>query len=160
MTLQRIVPSLLLASALAGCAELDLTNPNQQTTDTFWKSSVDATQGINATYNALMNNGAYGRWLAFAYDIRSDIGFSPRSAFCVSVTVGVPSIIFARSAAASLRAIAALLRARIAPVASSYEVTTWCWLCSRVTPNVHSVYDVTVRRRTRSPRKGKPGTTP
>lgn len=77
MTLHRIVPSLLLASTLAGCAELDLTNPNQQTTDTFWKSSVDATQGINATYNALMNNGAYGRWLAFAYDIRSDIGFSP-----------------------------------------------------------------------------------
>lgn len=77
MRITGTLPSLLLGAALAGCVELDLTNPNQQTTDTFWQSANDATMAMNATYNALQNNGAYGRWQAFAHDIRSDIGFSP-----------------------------------------------------------------------------------
>jgi len=63
--------------ALTGCTNLDLTNPNQISSSTFWKTETDAIQGINATYNGLLNNGTYGRWLGFAYDIRSDIGFSP-----------------------------------------------------------------------------------
>jgi hypothetical protein len=62
---------------MTGCANLDLTNPNQPNTGIFWKSQSDALQGINATYNGLMNNGTYGRWLGFAYDIRSDEGHSP-----------------------------------------------------------------------------------
>ena len=80
MTFNRTASSLLLGAALiatAGCVELDLTNPNQQTTDTFWQNSNQAVQAVNATYNALQNNGAYGRWQAFNFDIRSDIGFSP-----------------------------------------------------------------------------------
>ncbi|GAC1650639.1 MAG: RagB/SusD family nutrient uptake outer membrane protein [Gemmatimonadaceae bacterium] len=77
MTLRRTFPALLLTAAFAGCTDLNLTNPNLPSTGTFWKTSNDAIQGINATYNGLMNNGAYGRWLAFAYDIRSDVGFSP-----------------------------------------------------------------------------------
>jgi len=64
-------------TALSGCSTLDLTNPNQASSDTFWKTETDALQGINATYNGLLNNGTYGRWLGFAYDIRSDIGTSP-----------------------------------------------------------------------------------
>jgi hypothetical protein len=31
---------------------------------------------VNATYRGLQENGAYGRWLQFAYDMRSDIGLS------------------------------------------------------------------------------------
>jgi len=80
MKLDCTASSLLLGAALiatAGCVELDLTNPNQQTTDTFWQNSNQAVQAVNATYNALQNNGAYGRWQAFNFDIRSDIGFSP-----------------------------------------------------------------------------------
>ncbi|HEX6557989.1 MAG TPA: RagB/SusD family nutrient uptake outer membrane protein [Longimicrobiales bacterium] len=61
---------------LAGCADLELTNPNAKTSDTFWKTQADALAGINATYRALQENGTYGRWLAFAYDLRSDIGLS------------------------------------------------------------------------------------
>ena len=70
-----LVPSLLLA-ALAGCTDLDVTNPNQQTTDTFWRNQNDAVQAVNATYNGLQLRGTYGRWLAFAHDIRADIGQS------------------------------------------------------------------------------------
>lgn len=73
----RVLPALLLGGALlAGCADLDLTNPNQRTAETFWQTEADALQGINATYRALQENGTYGRWLQFAYDTRSDIGFS------------------------------------------------------------------------------------
>jgi starch-binding outer membrane protein, SusD/RagB family len=80
MRLTGKISSLLTGAALVattGCVKLDLTNPNQATTDTFWQSQNDAVQAVNATYNALQNNGTYGRWVGFAFDIRSDIGFSP-----------------------------------------------------------------------------------
>ena len=76
MRLRHLIPPLLLGALLPGCTDLDLTNPNQISTGTFWQTEAQATQGINATYNALLNNGTYGRWLGFAYDIRSDIGTS------------------------------------------------------------------------------------
>jgi hypothetical protein len=65
-----------LAALAAGCVDLDLTNPNEQTTETFWQTEQDALLGVNAVYRGLQENGAYGRWLQFAYDVRSDIGFS------------------------------------------------------------------------------------
>lgn len=74
--MNRVLPALLLGSVLAGCADLDLTNPNQRTAETFWQTEADALQGVNAAYRALQENGTYGRWLQFAYDTRSDIGFS------------------------------------------------------------------------------------
>jgi starch-binding outer membrane protein, SusD/RagB family len=83
MRLRRIFPPLAaghlalgaaLGAALAGCSDLDLTNPNQPSSDTFWQTGSDAVAGINATYNALQNNGTYGRWLVFVTDLRSDIG--------------------------------------------------------------------------------------
>ncbi|HEX2094247.1 MAG TPA: RagB/SusD family nutrient uptake outer membrane protein [Longimicrobiaceae bacterium] len=72
----RILPPLLLGALLAGCADLDLTDPNQRTAETFWQTEQDAVQGVNAAYRGLQENGTYGRWLQFAYDTRSDIGFS------------------------------------------------------------------------------------
>jgi starch-binding outer membrane protein, SusD/RagB family len=74
--MNRVLPAMLLGALLAGCADLDLTNPNQRTAETFWQTEQDALLGINATYRALQENGTYGRWLQFAYDTRSDIGFS------------------------------------------------------------------------------------
>ncbi|HET7230890.1 MAG TPA: RagB/SusD family nutrient uptake outer membrane protein [Longimicrobium sp.] len=71
-----ILGTLLLGAGLAGCADLTLTDPNQRTVETFWQSEADATQGLNATYRGLQENGTYGRWLQFAYDARSDIGLS------------------------------------------------------------------------------------
>jgi starch-binding outer membrane protein, SusD/RagB family len=77
MRLRGILPTLLFGALLAGCNDLDLTNPNSPSTETFWQTDDDALAGINATYNGLMQNGVYGRWQSFAFDIRSDIGFSP-----------------------------------------------------------------------------------
>ncbi|WP_331054474.1 RagB/SusD family nutrient uptake outer membrane protein [Longimicrobium sp.] len=75
--MNRMVPALLLgASVLAGCADLTLDNPNERTAQTFWQTEADATLGVNAAYRGLQENGTYGRWLQFAYDTRSDIGFS------------------------------------------------------------------------------------
>ena len=76
--LRTLALAALVAAAATGCKnDLDVTNPNQPSSASFWKSSDDAVAGINATYRALEENGTYGRWLAFAYDIRSDIGTSP-----------------------------------------------------------------------------------
>ena len=74
MRLRRLLPPLLLGAALAGCTDLNLTNPNALSSGNFWRTQNDALQGINATYNGLMNNGTYGRWLVFATDLRADDG--------------------------------------------------------------------------------------
>ncbi|HEX2722038.1 MAG TPA: RagB/SusD family nutrient uptake outer membrane protein [Gemmatimonadaceae bacterium] len=74
-TLRAALASLLLGGAITACnQELELTNPNQPSTNSFWQTQADAILGINATYNGLMNNGTYGRWEAFVFDLRSDEG--------------------------------------------------------------------------------------
>ena len=63
--------------ALAACTQdLNITNPNAPDTANFWRTQGDAISGINATYAGLEQRGTYQRWLAFAYDIRSDEGMS------------------------------------------------------------------------------------
>src|SRR6266480_2257550 len=74
MRLRRLLPPALLGAMFAGCVNLDLTDPNEPSGDTFWQTPAQAVAGVNAVYNALENNGAYGRWLVFATDLRSDIG--------------------------------------------------------------------------------------
>ena len=76
---RRIVASLLAGVSLAGCTDLDVTNPNQQSSDSFWKTPADAERAVTATYNALLLLGVFGRWQAFANDIRSDIGTAQTS---------------------------------------------------------------------------------
>jgi hypothetical protein len=75
-SLMRRLALVPLAALAAGCVDLDLTNPNEETAETFWQTEEDALLGVNATYRGLQENGVYGRWLQFAYDVRSDIGFS------------------------------------------------------------------------------------
>lgn len=73
----RAALALLVAGAALGCTQdLDITNPNAPSTGSFWQTQADAQNGINATYNGLLHNGTYGRWLTFAFDIRSDAGYS------------------------------------------------------------------------------------
>jgi hypothetical protein len=77
MRFRRVLPTVLAgacAAAGAGCNDLELTNPNEPSTATFWQSGSDAVAGINATYRGLQENGTYGRWLVFVTDLRSDIG--------------------------------------------------------------------------------------
>src|SRR5437867_11930512 len=57
MRLRRLLPSALLGATLAGCADLNLTDPNERSTDTFWRTAGDAVAGVNAVYDGLQNNG-------------------------------------------------------------------------------------------------------
>jgi hypothetical protein len=74
MRINRLFAALLLGAMVAGCSELDPVNPNQQSSASFWKTADDATRGLTATYNGLLELGVFSRWHAFANDIRSDIG--------------------------------------------------------------------------------------
>ena len=75
MRTYRALTPLLLAAA-AGCADLEVTNPSQRTAETFFRDRDDALLAVNATYHGLQGLGAFGRWLVFADDMRSDIAFS------------------------------------------------------------------------------------
>jgi hypothetical protein len=55
---------------------LDIDNPNQVTTGTFWKYESDAVAGVNACYSSLYKEGTWMRWLSFRYDLTSDEGWS------------------------------------------------------------------------------------
>ena len=61
----------------AGCkkSELDITNPNQATTQQFWLSAADAQQGLNAVYSTY-HRGALSRWMHFLTIVRADEAFS------------------------------------------------------------------------------------
>ncbi len=74
-----LLPALLISVTLTACVDTDVTNPNAPDSQTFWASRTDAIQGINAVYNGIQQNGVYGRWLSFPFDIRADDGqsFSP-----------------------------------------------------------------------------------
>jgi hypothetical protein len=79
MRIRRILTSLLVGATLAGCADLNVTNPNEPSTESFWKTPTDALAGTNAVYAGLLPLGTYGRWQAFNLDLRSDIGSSKLS---------------------------------------------------------------------------------
>ena len=76
MRFRNLVPALLLGAVVAGCTDLNVTNPNSPSAQTFWKTANDATMGVNAAYNGMLNNGVYGRWIGFALDGRADNAFS------------------------------------------------------------------------------------
>ncbi|HVE78253.1 MAG TPA: RagB/SusD family nutrient uptake outer membrane protein [Gemmatimonadaceae bacterium] len=73
---RKALTPLLVGALAAGCTDLDVTNPSQRTTDTFYQNRADALAAVNATYHALQELGVFGRWLVFADDMRSDIAFS------------------------------------------------------------------------------------
>ena len=60
--------------------ELDITNPNEVTNESFWRNQADAIKGINSCYSTL-HRGGFSRWQPMLYDLRSDVGasFSPDS---------------------------------------------------------------------------------
>jgi hypothetical protein len=76
MRFRNILPALLFGAAASGCADLNVTNPNQPSAQTFWKTQDDALLGVNAAYNGMLANGVFGRWIGFALDGRSDDAFS------------------------------------------------------------------------------------
>jgi starch-binding outer membrane protein, SusD/RagB family len=73
-----LAAAVMSVGTLNGCTDLNVTNP-QQSSQSFWKTSDDALRGVTAVYNALELLGVFGRWQAFANDIRSDIGTAQTS---------------------------------------------------------------------------------
>lgn len=71
-----LLPVLLMGAALTACVDVDVTDPNAPSSATAWETQNDALQGINAVYNGIQQNGVYGRWLSFPFDIRADDGRS------------------------------------------------------------------------------------
>lgn len=71
-----ILLTVATAMALAGCERnLDIVNPNQVTTQSFWITAEDALAGVNAVYSTT-HRGGISRWMPFYYIIRSDEGRS------------------------------------------------------------------------------------
>lgn len=67
----------LLSFLAVGCSDLVQTNPNQETSSTFFANEEDALRSINSVYNHLgAVNGTYAQWPFFMRDQRSDISFS------------------------------------------------------------------------------------
>lgn len=55
---------------------LNISNPNEPTTETFWQTEDDAQKGLNAAYSRFYKEGTWMRWLSFRYDLSSDEGWS------------------------------------------------------------------------------------
>jgi hypothetical protein len=66
---------LLLGLIVTSC-EVDVTNPNDLTVNSFWKSEADAQSGVNAIYNMFYKPGTYSRWIWFRLDLTSDEALS------------------------------------------------------------------------------------
>jgi hypothetical protein len=63
---------------ITSCSEdfVDLTNPNQITTGSFWQTEDDAVLGTNAMYQALIFDGTYMRFGPWIMDVRADDALS------------------------------------------------------------------------------------
>lgn len=75
----RIILVTTVLLALSGCSEdwLELSNPNVQTSGSFWKTEQDAIKGVNATYQSLYYDGTFLRFAQCALDLRGDDVWSP-----------------------------------------------------------------------------------
>ncbi len=73
MKLYKILLLSLSLGLLISCEdELELSNPNSQTTDAFWETGDHAIEGINAAYNSLLIDGYYMRMTPALTDGRGD----------------------------------------------------------------------------------------
>ena len=64
--------SFLLPLFMSCDDELDLENPNSQTTEAFWETEEHAIEGINAAYNSFLIDGYYMRMTPALTDGRGD----------------------------------------------------------------------------------------
>lgn len=71
--MKRIKYYMFLLLFFAACDDkLDLTNPNQSTVPTYWKTEDHAFAGVTAIYNALITDGSYQRSFPGLTDSRGD----------------------------------------------------------------------------------------
>src|SRR5688572_6944203 len=79
MNIKKILLTTAIAVSCTSCGKdfLELTNPNQQTTATFWKTENDAVMAVNAVYQSLYYDGTFLRFAQCALDLRGDDMMSP-----------------------------------------------------------------------------------
>lgn len=66
---------ILIISFISCDSDLDITNPNELTNESFWQNEADAIKGINSSYSTF-HRGGFSRWQPMLYDLRSDVGAS------------------------------------------------------------------------------------
>src|SRR5688572_15086817 len=75
--MKKLLTIVLLGIVASACDDyLEITNPNRQTTDTFWTTPDGAMQGVTAIYSVFSKPGGLARWIYFDLDLRSDEGYS------------------------------------------------------------------------------------
>lgn len=62
----------VLATSCVNDEDLLQTDPNLETTGSFWKTDADALKGLTATYSALVTDGAYQRSSPLCLDLKGD----------------------------------------------------------------------------------------
>lgn len=69
-----LATTLLLLVTVTACDEsmLDISNPNEQTSATFWQTQEDAVKATNAVYEGLTYEGMYMRFLHVVQELRAD----------------------------------------------------------------------------------------
>jgi starch-binding outer membrane protein, SusD/RagB family len=78
-TIKIILLFLAFGLLFQGCSKdyLELSNPNLQTTATFWQTEDQAVLGVNGIYHALGYDGTFMRFAPACLDSRDDITKSP-----------------------------------------------------------------------------------
>lgn len=74
MTRQFLTTSVVTLGLLAGCntSSLDQVNPNQVTTETYYKNAAELQAGVNSVYAIWQSYNLTGREWFFTHDLRSD----------------------------------------------------------------------------------------
>jgi hypothetical protein len=71
--LKYIMAAISITLLLASCdSNLDVANPNLQTSVDFWKNESQISEGVTAIYNRLIIDGTYQRTLPALKDVRGD----------------------------------------------------------------------------------------
>ena len=70
--------SLMLLIPVTSCSDdwLSLSDPNQESSDTFWKTEEQFQQGLYAAYATLRRPGVFSRWFHVIMVLRGDEGWS------------------------------------------------------------------------------------
>jgi starch-binding outer membrane protein, SusD/RagB family len=74
-----ILTIMVLMLSMTACKQdfLELSNPNVQTTGSFWKTDEDALAGVNSVYQSFYYDGTFMRFAQCALDFRGDDVMSP-----------------------------------------------------------------------------------
>lgn len=77
-TIIKALAALLIAGSISSCNDnwLSLSDPNLESSDTFWKTEEQFQQGLYAGYATLRRPGVFSRWFHLLTILRSDEGWS------------------------------------------------------------------------------------